>query len=126
MSAASTLVPLRERRSTRSNTLAPKTREKMARIFPSANTSIIAHVYRFQPVLPPAAAGFQEAAYGRPKARMFITRMPSKAKPRTVSRAEMRSSKRTGESVAWSNGKAAAIGALVAYAREVSDEPEGK
>src|SRR5215475_12404086 len=127
MSAASTPAPLRERRSTKRSTLAPKASEKIARIFPSANTSVTAQVKRFQPVFPPAGAGFEYAEIGRPNSQMFITRMPSKAKPRTVSRAEMRSSKRTGARAGWpSKRRGAGIVALDADAVNVTDEPEGK
>src|ERR1700739_4075893 len=72
----------------------------MARILPSATTVMKHQVTRFHPVAPPAGKGSSYAAKGRPKAVMFIKRMPRRAKPRMVSSAWMRSSRRTGATTA--------------------------
>lgn len=75
---------------------APKSIEKVVRIFPSKSTELIAHAQKFAGVRLPITVGSSYAQCGSPMATMFINRIPSSATPRRTSRDEIRSRPRTG------------------------------
>ena len=70
---------------------APNINENSPRILPSKKTQCTASVHRLIGSFPPHRFGFWYAANGIPKTRMFISRMPSSAAPRSTSNVRMRS-----------------------------------
>src|SRR5436190_1351285 len=81
---------------------APKIIEKRQRILPSANICSTIQTQRFAPVEPPEFVG-SSYAEASPNPTMFINRIPSRAKPLTISRELIRSSARTGPGVDMDN-----------------------
>ena len=83
-------------RSAKRQTPAPNSIENRLRNFWLKKTCANAQTPRLIPVRSPNAVGFWYAAAGIAKSWMFITRMPSSAKPRSTSRLAIRAPVATG------------------------------